>query len=623
MRIVGPGTPAAAAGFEPGDVITAVGAARIRTAPELLAALKKTEPGQTVEFTVERAGDEQKLSATLGHQPLDVIRPEFETEAVQIVKPKNHDPLSFLTTIAQFDDRSLSNDDKELGGVNLRLGTWEVVQATDKLVQFRRQIPLLGLEFTKTYRLANVPEDEQDNVTYPAYNLLLDISVANVGDKNHKVAYRLDGPTGLPIEGAWYANKVSRNWGSAGLRDVIAVFEGGGMDQISPGELAKEDFKKDWGASKSLDYIAVDAQYFSVALIPQKKDPTQILFQSIMPIRAGKKPEEAGLVRLMNVSFRLDSTTADLAPGGARWSTTSRSSPDRSAPPCSRSTGSPADRSRTWSTTAGLASWPAMLSEVLHFFHSIIGNYGVAIIMLTVVVRGCMFPLSRKQALGAQKMQDLAARDEAHQREVQERRRKEDQGHAGAVSPAQLQSGGRLPAGVRAVADLRRPVPFADGRCRTAPGAAVDRRRFAGPRTWPRPTCSGTGPASMPDFITSGTGFFGLGPYLNLLPLVTIALFIWQQKMFMPPAADEQAAMQQKMMQYMMIFMGVLFFKVASGLCLYFIASSLWGVCERKLLPKLQKKTDSGAAEGTPAVARASSGGNGAPAGKKKQRGRK
>jgi YidC/Oxa1 family membrane protein insertase len=56
--------------------------------------------------------------------------------------------------------------------------------------------------------------------------------------------------------------------------------------------------------------------------------------------------------------------------------------------------------------------------------------------------------------------------------------------------------------------------------------------------------------------------------------------------MFMPPATDEKTAMQQKMMKYMMVFMGVLFFKVASGLCIYFIASSLWGLAERKFLPK-------------------------------------
>ena len=79
---------------------------------------------------------------------------------------------------------------------------------------------------------------------------------------------------------------------------------------------------------------------------------------------------------------------------------------------------------------------------------------------------------------------------------------------------------------------------------------------------------------------------FGLGPYFNILPVFTIILFIVQQKMFMPPATDEQSAMQQKVMQYMMIFMGIMFYKVASGLCLYFIASSLWGLAERKFLPK-------------------------------------
>jgi YidC/Oxa1 family membrane protein insertase len=121
----------------------------------------------------------------------------------------------------------------------------------------------------------------------------------------------------------------------------------------------------------------------------------------------------------------------------------------------------------------------------------------------------------------------------------------------------------------------------------------------------------------LAQFIVGKTGW--LGPYLNVLPLVTIGLFIWQQKMFLPPPADEQAALQQKMMQYMMIFMGVMFFKVPSGLCLYFIASSLWGITERKLLPKTMPP-------GTPAMARPTTApsGNGVEGRKKnKERGRK
>jgi YidC/Oxa1 family membrane protein insertase len=89
-------------------------------------------------------------------------------------------------------------------------------------------------------------------------------------------------------------------------------------------------------------------------------------------------------------------------------------------------------------------------------------------------------------------------------------------------------------------------------------------------------------------FLADETGW--LGPYFNVLPIITIILFIVQQKMFMPPATDEQTRMQQQMMKYMMIFMGVLFYKVPSGLCIYFIASSLWGLAERKMLPPIGKK---------------------------------
>jgi YidC/Oxa1 family membrane protein insertase len=90
----------------------------------------------------------------------------------------------------------------------------------------------------------------------------------------------------------------------------------------------------------------------------------------------------------------------------------------------------------------------------------------------------------------------------------------------------------------------------------------------------------------MPRTVNDGIGIFGLGPYFNVLPLVTVALFLVSQKMFMPEPANEQAAMQQTIMEYMTLFMGLLFYKVAAGLCIYFITSSLWGIAERKLLPK-------------------------------------
>jgi YidC/Oxa1 family membrane protein insertase len=91
-------------------------------------------------------------------------------------------------------------------------------------------------------------------------------------------------------------------------------------------------------------------------------------------------------------------------------------------------------------------------------------------------------------------------------------------------------------------------------------------------------------------FLTDESGW--IGPYFNLLPIFTIALFLLQQKMFTPPPTDEQSAMQMKMMKYMTVFMGVLFYKVPAGLCVYFITSSLWGIAERKLIPKPKPRTD-------------------------------
>src|SRR5262249_30373064 len=96
-------------------------------------------------------------------------------------------------------------------------------------------------------------------------------------------------------------------------------------------------------------------------------------------------------------------------------------------------------------------------------------------------------------------------------------------------------------------------------------------------------------------FLSHGVdmGFMGhwgpwLGPFFNIFPIIWVVLQIIQQKMIMLPPTSEQEAMQQKMMKYMMVFIGVMFYKVPAGLCLYFIASALWSVAERKLLPKSQ-----------------------------------
>ena len=89
----------------------------------------------------------------------------------------------------------------------------------------------------------------------------------------------------------------------------------------------------------------------------------------------------------------------------------------------------------------------------------------------------------------------------------------------------------------------------------------------------------------MPDFIAGrGSGWFG--PYLNILPIITITLFIINQKVLMPKANDEQTRMAQQIMMVMTVMMGVLFFKVPAGLCIYFVTSSTWSLIERFLIKR-------------------------------------
>ena len=81
-------------------------------------------------------------------------------------------------------------------------------------------------------------------------------------------------------------------------------------------------------------------------------------------------------------------------------------------------------------------------------------------------------------------------------------------------------------------------------------------------------------------------GLIYLGPYFNLLPFFAVALMVVQQKMMTPPPADKEQEMQQKMMRWMMIIFGLFFYKIAAGLCIYIITSTLWSFAERQFLPK-------------------------------------
>lgn len=66
---VRPGSPADDAGLRQGDVVTAAEGDAIESADDLRAAVEAREPGDSLELTVERGGDERTITVELGTRP--------------------------------------------------------------------------------------------------------------------------------------------------------------------------------------------------------------------------------------------------------------------------------------------------------------------------------------------------------------------------------------------------------------------------------------------------------------------------------------------------------------------------------------------------------------------------
>ncbi|MDA7977883.1 MAG: membrane protein insertase YidC [Pirellulales bacterium] len=511
----------------------------------------------------------------------------------------------------------------EIPEMNLHDVTWNVKrpEGQDNVVEFEYTDPRWKLRYTKRFTLARKSElaEEHNNKDLPpGFHLTMDLEIENLGVKR-EVVYQIDGFNGLPDEGWWYSSKLARGWFEGiGARDVMFEFEGADPALIGASRIAKFDELPRAGGEVPLKSISSDSRYFASSLIPIRGEGENaaLWFQRAQAVRVGA-PRTAKESRLTNTSFRLLSIPVVL---GREEKTISRSFRLFVGPKSTDLLAEP-DYQLSELVYYGWPIWGVfakVLQSVLHFIYGVIPNYGLAILILTVIVRGAMFPLSRKNALGAQKMQALQPEirrlNEKYKNNPQEKMR---------ATQELFRKHNYHPLGGCLILFLQLPIFIGlyralmlDVELRQAPLipgftawcdnlAAPDMLFYWG--DW----------AFLPDFLVSNTGF--LGPYFNILPIVTIGLFIMQQKMFMPPPMDDQQRMQQKLMKYMMVFFAFMFFKVPAGLCLYFIASSVWGIAERKFLPKPNKDQQTAITEAdagpSPRERRkmAASSGNGSP----------
>lgn len=599
VQVVGAGTPAAAAGIAPGDVIVGVGepqTAEIKKPEDLDKALSKTKPDGWITLQVRRgAAQPQARTVKLMRRPFALVRPEIENYRMREVEPPAGfvDRPSFLVTLSELNGKALSEADAHRIASTLETGNWEVVSHDEKSAVFRRALPELKLEIMKRYTLSAAPAEQLKDPDFPAYHLQFDVELRSTEAADPKagprqVAYRLEGATGMPLEGWWYSRKVSRNWGGGSLRDAVVRFVGGSDTEIDASQISKGKAPP-MGDGQTLAYGGVDSQYFCAVVIPQLASLEDPWFDTTEAIIVGPKPDPKELyyanvtTRMSRKAFTLDAGAThrdsyQLFLGPKRPELLSKYYPKSRQWP-----GDPNYSLRDLIYYGWFGSVARIMLAILHLLYSVVGNYGIAIILLTVIVRGAMFPISYKQTRNMARMQALKPEMDA----INEKYKTDMQKKSAAMQELYRKNkinplGGCLP--------LFLQTPIFIGLYRAL---MVDVELRQAPLFGSRiPWCSNLAAPDMlwdwsnvmPAMVSHGL----LGPYLNILPIVTVAIMLVTQKMSMPPAANEQAAMQQKMMKYMMIFIGLMFYKVASGLCLYLIVSSLWGIAERKLLPKTQ-----------------------------------
>lgn len=493
-------------------------------------------------------------------------------------------------------ETSLKQIDAQLAEHKLSLASvdWEVRNQAADSVTFRYPAPDGTLEILKTYTVHKVGIETRDDQP-EGYFVDCDLTIRNLSDKPVETSYKLQGPVGVELENAddtrvFRAVKVGTLENLKYPDDVTAI-------ELQALELTKQVDKaiaNPANAAQEIDnwreavrYAGVDNQFFAALVVPKEPvadrngDGTpDAVFDVVEPMLLYKaaKPERSNLSVVMN------SRTISV-PAGKEVTDSFQvyCGPKRS------------ELLRPIAAEAVLQyGWFASISRamlwILNFFHSTIGlHYALSIMMLTVVVRLCMMPITKRLLVQSEKMKELAPK----MKELQDKYKDRPEEFARATSELYRKHGVHPAAGCLPMF-IQLPIFYG---LYNSLHYAVDLRlaQFL----WI-------------DDLAAPDALFQLGfkvPWFewtefNLLPVLAVALIVVQQKFLMPPPTSDEQAMQYRIINVMMVVMGVLFYRTQSGLMIYIITTTIWGLVERLILkhfapPPAAKESGGGGSGGS------------------------
>ncbi|NQT23511.1 MAG: membrane protein insertase YidC [Candidatus Omnitrophica bacterium] len=218
-----------------------------------------------------------------------------------------------------------------------------------------------------------------------------------------------------------------------------------------------------------------------------------------------------------------------------------------------------------------------VLLTILRGIHSVVRNWGVAIIGVTFLINLLMFPLTRKSFRSMQSMQELQPHMEKLRKLHKDNPQKLNQEMVALYRQYNVNPfGGCLPM------LLQLPIFFAFYQTLLR-SIELKNASFLWIKDLSAPDALFSFPQALP-FI---------GQNFNLLPLLTVAVMVFQQRVSTAhggPAGESEMAKQQKFMAlFMPLFFGIILYNFPSGLVLYWLTNSSLMMGEQLLIKKHMK----------------------------------
>ncbi len=213
------------------------------------------------------------------------------------------------------------------------------------------------------------------------------------------------------------------------------------------------------------------------------------------------------------------------------------------------------------------------LLQILRFFQSVVGNWGVAVILLTLLVKTVLFPLNRKQQTSMAKYSAVMGKLKPQLDELKAKYKKNTKKYNEEQMKLLKAEGASPPLGGCLLTFLQFPIWISLFQIL---GTSIELRQshFVG---W-------IDDLSRPDAMPLGIG--GMDT-LNLLPIL-MAVATTVQMRFQAKPADAQQAQTQKIMGMVMpVFMLFFLYSYSSGLSLYIFTSSLIGIFEFQVIRRI------------------------------------